>query len=195
MKILILGWGSLIWKPGDLPIEGQGEDRWQSGGPVLPIEFSRVSSDARLTLVIDETEGTEVPTRIAKSTRKSLIDAVADLRQREGTTMKNIGFSDRKGQEASYKKEEQHAFGHKLIFQWLTAIDADAVVWTALETNYHPQFGRKFGCEHAAEYLQSLPKAPRANAVEYINRAPKEVATKFRRFLIDQKIPGILDIG
>lgn len=194
MEILILGWGSLIWKPGDLPIEGQGEDRWQPGGPVLPIEFSRVSSDARLTLVIDEAAGTDVPTRIAKSTRKTLIDAVADLRQREGTTMKNIGFSDRLGMEASYKKEKQHAFGHRLIFQWLTNNGADAVVWTALKTNYLLQFGCKFDCEHAAAYLQDLPKAPRANAVEYINRAPNEVVTKFRRYLIDQKMPGILDI-
>ena len=51
MKIAILGWGSLIWNQNGLPVKGQ----WKKNGPVLPIEFSRVSRDGRLTLVIDET--------------------------------------------------------------------------------------------------------------------------------------------
>ncbi len=38
MKIAILGWGSLIWDRRDLQIAGD----WQQGGPVLPIEFSRI---------------------------------------------------------------------------------------------------------------------------------------------------------
>lgn len=39
MRISILGWGSLIWDWRHLPITGD----WQRGGPVLPIEFSRIS--------------------------------------------------------------------------------------------------------------------------------------------------------
>lgn len=41
MKIVVLGWGSLIWNPGDLKINSE----WQKDGPTLPIEFARVSSD------------------------------------------------------------------------------------------------------------------------------------------------------
>ncbi len=33
MKIVCLGWGSLIWKPGDLKCNPE----WQADGPVLPI--------------------------------------------------------------------------------------------------------------------------------------------------------------
>lgn len=65
MRIAILGWGSLIWNPNGLPIRGD----WQRGGPVLPIEFSRISSDERLTLVIDEQNGINVTTRYALSAR------------------------------------------------------------------------------------------------------------------------------
>ncbi len=39
MKIAILGWGSLIREPRGLPIDGE----WQKDGPVLWIEFSRIS--------------------------------------------------------------------------------------------------------------------------------------------------------
>jgi hypothetical protein len=41
MRIAILGWGSLIWDPRDLPISGP----WQCGGSVIPIEFSRISEN------------------------------------------------------------------------------------------------------------------------------------------------------
>lgn len=90
MKIVFLGWGSLIWNPNGLPVIGD----WQRGGPVLPIEFSRVSSDGRLTLVIDEANGAEVATRYVVSARDKVSNAVEDLRKREGTVEVCIGFVD-----------------------------------------------------------------------------------------------------
>ena len=61
MKIAILGWGSLIWNPRILKVAGD----WTLDGPTLPIEFSRISDNDRLTLVIDEMDGTELVTRYA----------------------------------------------------------------------------------------------------------------------------------
>jgi hypothetical protein len=85
MTIAILGWGSLIWDRRDLPVSGE----WQRGGPVVSIEFSRISKNSEragcLTLVIDEQHGTNVTTRFARSPRTNLDDAIADLRVREGT--------------------------------------------------------------------------------------------------------------
>lgn len=49
MKIVCLGWGSLVWDPKELLIDGH----WNTDGPLLPIEFCRQSQDGRLTLVID----------------------------------------------------------------------------------------------------------------------------------------------
>lgn len=39
-QIAIIGWGSLVWDPRDLPIESP----WHDDGPELPIEFARISS-------------------------------------------------------------------------------------------------------------------------------------------------------
>ncbi len=51
MKIAILGWGSLLWQPKDLQFDkGIG---WSENGPMLPVEFARISKDGRLTLVIE----------------------------------------------------------------------------------------------------------------------------------------------
>ena len=52
MKIAILGWGSLIWNPDKLDFDK--DFGWDPDGPKLPIEFSRISSNGRLTLIIDK---------------------------------------------------------------------------------------------------------------------------------------------
>ena len=46
--IVCLGWGSLIWRPGDLPVVD-----WRDDGPAVSVEFVRESQDRRLTLVLD----------------------------------------------------------------------------------------------------------------------------------------------
>ena len=46
--IVCLGWGFLIWRPGDLPVGD-----WRDDGPELKVEFVRESTDHRLTLVLD----------------------------------------------------------------------------------------------------------------------------------------------
>jgi hypothetical protein len=56
-KIAILGWGSLIWDKREEFERLHGP--WQSDGPSLKIEFSRISSTrgGALTLVIDPHHG------------------------------------------------------------------------------------------------------------------------------------------
>ena len=186
MKIAIIAWGSLVSNPRDLPLDGE----WQLNGPKLPVEFSRVSKDARLTLVIDNVHGKDVPTRFAMSSRQCLLDAVADLRDREGTVMKCIGYTDISGKRVSVLKHPDHQIAHDRLMPWLKSNDFgfDAVIWTALQSNYQERQQHEFTIGHATAYLKKLPLTPRKNAFDYIQTAPPEVMTPLRLHLLELKL-------
>lgn len=175
MKTVILGWGSLIWDPRELPREGT----WIQPGPPVPIEFSRVSSDARLTLVIDPSHGERLPTRYVCSPRSDISDAIADLKQREGTAARYIGFVDLKHNETRAAVDNM-AQG---IREWAATAGIDGVVWTDLPSNFKEETGLGFSLETAERYLRGLPKTAAEKARKYINNAPAEVNTPLRRHL------------
>ena len=77
MTTVCLGWGSLIWdqcRAAELPTRGC----WHKDGPFLPIEFARVSSNGRLTLVIMP-DAKLVPVQWAKLDVDSLDEAIAQV--------------------------------------------------------------------------------------------------------------------
>jgi len=171
MKIAILGWGSLIWDQRDLPTLGV----WQKGGPVLPIEFSRISSDGRLTLVIDEKNGVPVKTRYVESGSGTLGQAIEDLRKRESTSKSMIGVVS---QTINIAKS-----GSDTIKEWAVEHKWDAVIWTGLSSNFEDIKRIPFTVENGLMYLSSLSGEGKAKAREYIDRAPEEVITPLRREL------------
>ncbi len=181
MRIAIIAWGSLIWDPRELPLDA----RWQNGGPRLPLEFSRVSKDGRLTLVIDHDHGAVVDTYYAASPRVDLRDAIADLVAREGTTAKRIGFVDSVRQAESAQERPEHALACAQVRSWLAATDFAAAIWTALGSNFESSIGRPFTVENAIGYLEALPVSAREQALDYLRNAPREVDTPLRRRLVD----------
>lgn len=174
MAIAVLGWGSLIPCPGELSIGGG----WQADGPVLRIEFSRVSADGRLTLVIDPDHGSDVKTQFVQSTHLNRDDAILNLRRREGTTKPNIGFCTRTGQERS-----QHQQALPPIREWLNASSFDAVIWTDLRSNFLEKRHAEFSIDAAFDYLEGLANVCKANARDYINRSPEQTQTALRQNL------------
>jgi hypothetical protein len=115
--IAVIGWGSLPWDPRELRVEGQPGQQFTADGPALPLAFSRVSKDGRLTLVIDPKTigagrkpstpaGGDAYALYARSMYKfdnrydyggenqsGLGCAIQNLREREGSTNKNdIGY-------------------------------------------------------------------------------------------------------
>jgi len=155
------------------------EGEWKKNGPMLPIEFSRVSSDRRLTLVIDETNGTNITTRYALSSRTNVKDAVEDLRMREGTVQPWIGFVD-------LAKGTMNATQSPItnrIWDWAKKAGIDAAVWTVLTTNFEQKTGEWFCVERAIAYLKGLRGIDLERALEYIRKAPEEVNTPLRRAL------------
>ena len=172
MKTAILGWGSLINKPGDMLLEG----KWEPDGPVLKIEFSRISADGRLTLVLDSQHGTDVKTMYARSGRIQLEDAVCDLMIREGTSRNKIGI-------CSKENTANAPVDHPSIRQWLDRSNFDAVIWTNLESNFSNKREVNFSVENAFRYLESLPPVCKENARDYIRKAPEPTQTELRRYL------------
>jgi len=131
-KIAILGWGSLIWEPRDDFKKCMG--KWENDGPILPIEFTRISysRNGALTLVIDPDNGSQVRTKYTLSKRKEPEDTACDLRTREGTVIRHIGLIDL--EKVFYRGH--WSFIIDKIKLWATEKKLHAVVWTDLPSNY-----------------------------------------------------------
>jgi hypothetical protein len=184
MKIAIIGWGSLVWDPRQLPFKEK-TCAWHPDGPRFKIEFSRVSRDSRLTLVLDPEHGTELPTLYVTSTRSELADAVADVRDREGTVLRHIGFVSTEGARSPH---DGAAAIHDIVLSWLKDARYDAAVWTALPSNYKDELKHDFSVEHATEYLKGLPEIVRKVALDYIRKAPGQINTSLRIHLQKERI-------
>lgn len=182
MSIAILGWGSLIWDPREL---GERIGPWLRPGAVLPIEFSRISSGDRLTLVIDEQHGVWVPTQYTLSTRLTLEEAILDMSAREGTTQPDaIGFVDRR--DDTRRSRSDHI--SDIITTWLIEQSLDAAVWTDLATNFASRRRVPFSVAAAAAYVSDLEEPRRQAALEYVRNAPVEIDTPVRRLLVEQGV-------
>ncbi len=179
MKIAILAWGSLVWDPRTLQIEGD----WINEGPELEIEFSRVSKDGRLTLVIDSKYGAKVRTYYGKSIRADIGDAIADLRDREGTIRKRIGYADIVNSNNSNSEFHEHEDVFDNIIDWCNDKKYDAAVWTALPSQFYDQTNLEFSVDNAINYLEKLPLSAKNNAINYIKKAPIEIITPVREKL------------
>ena len=177
IRIAILGWGSLLWD--ERPELDRTLDNWQLDGPILPLEFSRVSEsrERALTLVIDTDNGTDCKVAFAMSRRRSPEDAIADLRCREGTLRKRIGFWFADG---SCRCEPVVP---DAIVLWARNKGLDIVVWTGLSSNFRKEVGKGFSVKSAINHLQGLPPKGKANAATYVWRAPSFIRTKLRAAL------------
>lgn len=164
-KIACIGWGSLIWNPGDLILDGD----WQPDGPALPIEFVRQSSRNRLTLVISE--GAPPTTALWANLRTtSLPEAMDMLRTREGfPTNRWIG----RWPSAEVRQVSS------TIEQWANEKNLQGVVWTAAPPKWNGINGAAPTLEEAIGWLRSLGDDAK-DAREYVVRAPKTVRTPFR---------------
>ncbi len=179
MKIAVLAWGSLIWDPRNL----QTATGFVPFGPVLPIEFSRVSGGKRLTLVIDEANGAPCQTYVAQSVYADCDTAKINLKEREGMTHVNgVGFVDLTTNTEGIRSKERHPTALETIRAWAISTGYDSVIWTALASNFHEEgkADQPFSATAAVEYLYGLDKPELAAALHYIWSAPPEVQTPVR---------------
>jgi hypothetical protein len=172
LKIACLGWGSLIWDRGDLPVLTP----WFPDGPLLPIEFARQSLGNRITLVIVP-KFPFVHTLWALLSVENLDEAKVQLAKREGISIGNIRWS------IGYwaKKESSTSRYAKNIGKWAVKMDLDAVVWTALKPKFQEEKGRIPTADELIAFLQNLPPDQQKAAEHYVRMAPAQVNTAYRR--------------
>jgi hypothetical protein len=170
LRIACLGWGSLVWDPRELPIRRE----WFKDGPFAPVEFTRLSSDGRMTLVIDPKA---TPLRIlwAHMFPIDLNDAREALRKREDVRAKD--WSRLIG---SWQFGEPDPVNIPGLPTWAAAHGLDAAVWTALEPKFRER-GASPSREEVIQYLSGLRGPVRDQGKQYIERAPRQIDTNYRR--------------
>jgi hypothetical protein len=170
--IACIGWGSLIWDPRNLPC---GE--WHVNGPVLPIEFARVSENGRITLVV--VNGAK-PVRALWTILKvaTISEAVAVLAERENVPDAN--------QSIGRWPDTQRQFpGADVISAWAEAQGLSGVVWTALKCGMDRNSrGIMPTIEQLLSHISTLDEEGRERALEYVAKAPAQVQTGFRPQLL-----------
>ncbi len=172
MKIAFIGWGSLVWNPGDLLLRGE----WFKDGPLLPIEFCRHSDNGRLTLVISRGKP-ELRALWALSSAATMAEAVQSLQKREGMT----GSQEVKDRNTGvWPADPKHSPVPESVNNWAVAKCLDAVVWTALGPRCH-QEKRCPTAEEAVSILRNLSHEKKRVAEEYVRRTPVQIDTDFRR--------------
>lgn len=170
LKIACLGWGSLVWDPRELPICRE----WFKDGPFAPVEFTRQSSNRRMTLVIDPSAR---PVRVlwALMLPSDLQSAQKALKDREGITATDwlplIG---------SWERGDTAPENIPDLPQWAEDRGLDAAVWTALKPKFADE-ERSPSIDEVIRHLRELSGTARDHAKEYIERAPRQIDTDYRR--------------
>ncbi|WP_434577992.1 hypothetical protein J3P95_07645 [Pseudomonas sp. Z5-35] len=170
MVIACLGWGSLIWKPDTLPLASE----WFMDGPVLPIEFARVSDNGDLTTAIcANAPGCKVLWAVLDL--DNLDDAREALRIREGVPQ------DREDGIGSFVVG---ATAEGVIAEWAIHRQLDAVIWTGLPPRLRGIEGLVPAAEDAIAYLAGLSGETREHARDYIGKVPSQIDTPYRREIL-----------
>lgn len=172
MLIGCLGWGSLVWDPRELPVQG----RWFEDGPFIPVEFARQSRDGRLTLVIVPESLLHVRSLWTLFSVPTLPEAREALRLREG-----ISTAKAEAHIKAWSGGDEGESQPPAIGAWARRIALEAVVWTALPPKFNEQEDRVPTVDEAVSYLRALSHERRGHAEQYIRRAPRQVDTVYRR--------------
>ncbi len=182
MKSAVLAWGSVVSDPWDLQVAAE----FAPNGPLLPIEFCRVSGDGRLTLALDETFGAVCTTYSAPSAIQSLDGAIENLRLRERVPDgSEVRFVEPASDKQSDIAMQRHPKAVAAIAAWAESNGYDAAIWAALKSNFDEpdKGGELFPVTAAIRYLETLESrdaAKFAQALAYIRNAPVEVETPVR---------------
>jgi hypothetical protein len=179
MRIAILAWGSLIWDPRNLKVNGA----WKEDGPLLPVEFARISQDLRLTLVI-RPSSKQVKVLYIESAFTELNEAIKNLQERERCTDSiSIGFVNFIDGSFNIKRTPEEI--KQELTNWNATKNYDAIIWTDLGQNFRNNTKMEFNIHNAKRHLSGLKPLEYEAAKNYILKAPEQIKTQYRKQLIE----------
>lgn len=157
-------------------------DAFSATGPDLPIEFSRVSTDGRVTLVIDP-DAAPIRTYCVRLEVVDLDQAIQELALREKIAEAReaewVGVATRDDPTRNTGDTVEEV--RSTISRWLLDQPLDAVLWTALPARAPDGRFEKPSPDSLVAHLESLSGHARSRAEEYIRRAPEAVRTRNRK--------------
>jgi hypothetical protein len=109
--------------------------------------------------------------------------AIENLSTREGMpNSKGVGFVNLVAGKQSDIAVTRHPKAVATIAEWTAETGFDAVIWTALDSNFHKPkaAGQPFAVDAAKSYLETLDRVSFARALHYIWNAPTQVQTPLR---------------
>jgi hypothetical protein len=184
-NIIYLAWGSLLWDTKYLRLCG---DAWKKTSLKLPLEFTRISDKGRgrLTLVIDEENGTKVNVWERKANTKNLNVAIRRLMKRENTTVSKISYYN--AQTDKFRSNKLSLGIMEQIKQWTLEKGYDAVIWTGLQNNWERFRDVPYSLKDAMNYYEGSYEDIQNEIVEYVENSYKigNIETKFTKRLLNQ---------
>lgn len=165
--IVCIGWGSLLWNPGDLPLAGL----WHPDGPEVPVEFARQAKDNRITLAIAE-GCAPVRTYWVPLEVSSAAVARAVLATREGCPERWIGVWP--------GDDGDRVVGYEAVSAWALQRPIECAVWTGLPVGFRGSRGMVPPADEVIGFLRRLSGEELRRAEEYVRKAPQQTRTRYR---------------
>ena len=182
-NIFYIGWGSLLWDTKFLKIK---DERWERTQLELPIEDSRISDKGRgrLTLVIDEKNGTLNKMWKIKANTKNLNIAIRRLMKREKTTIGKICYYNAINGNGRFNKYSEPLVTK--IKDWCKSEGIDALIWTGLENNWERFRDVPYTTKDALKYFEGSYATVQTEILNYIYQSFKlgQISTKFTHALL-----------
>ena len=134
-------------------------------------EFTRVSSNNRVTLIIEE-NSSPVRTLWSLMLHSNLDDCINALMTREGTTKENIHYTSVNDTSEDNIKST--------IKKWLSEKNIVSAIWTGLSYSKKTN-NKRPALRDIVKHLEQLAGNERRFAEEYIRNAPRQIDTEYRR--------------
>jgi hypothetical protein len=170
--IACLGWGSLVWDPGALPIHRH----WFEDGPFIKVDFLRQSKDDRITLVLSDAAA-PVRSLWATMTVDDLEQSKKALARREGIQTSDISKFIGSWSHGTVAPSAISGLSH-----WAAVHEIEHVIWTALPPKFDGK-ERYPDADEVMKHLSGLTGPVRDVSERYVRRAPRQIDTAIRKII------------